>query len=236
MKYIVQHRRGTAAQWAAKDTIIPKVGELVIEIDEENAQHKLKIGDGVHTYAELAYLQAGDIDITQALVKALPRVVTITLEVDKWSEVTCETNPNISYYGQTVALEGITNYSRLDLQPSADMIAEFQDLSLVFVTENKNGVITVCSVGDMPLKSYTMQATIVETTPVAESDKVVGIPVGTPMSGSQLTAAVEEALAAAKESGEFGYVLTDGDKAEIAAMVLADMPQATPYNGEVEVG
>lgn len=93
-------------------------------------------------------------------------------------------------------------------------------------------------------------------------------------------AAVEGALAAAKESGDFDgadgkdgedgytpvkgvdyfdgkdgytpikgvdyfdgrdgadgkdYVLTDGDKAEIAAMVLADMPQAVTYTGEVEV-
>jgi hypothetical protein len=179
-RYIVQHRRGTAAQWAEKNTIIPMAGELVIEIDEENAQHKLKIGDGIHTYAELAYLQAGDEVITQALAKALPRVVTITLDVDQWSEVTCETDPKLGYYGQAITLDGITERSRLDLQPSADMLAEFQDLNLVFVTENKNGAITVYSVGDMPLKTYTMQATIVETELVVESDKVVGIPIGTP--------------------------------------------------------
>jgi hypothetical protein len=179
-KYIVQHRRGTATQWAEKNTIIPKEGELVIEIDEENAQHKLKIGDGIHTYTELAYLQAGDVDITQAIAKALPRVVTVTLDVGKWTEVTCETDPNLGYYGQEVILDGITKHSRLDLQPNADMLAEFQNLSLVFVTENKNGSISVYSVGDMPLKSYTMQATIVETEFIVESDKVIGIPVGTP--------------------------------------------------------
>ena len=66
-KYIVQHRRGTAAQWASKDTIIPMEGELVIEIDEESSLHKLKIGDGIHTYSELAYLQAGDEIVTQVL-------------------------------------------------------------------------------------------------------------------------------------------------------------------------
>lgn len=179
-RYIVQHRRGSAAQWAEKNTIIPMAGELVIEIDEENTQHKLKIGDGIHTYAELAYLQAGDEVITQVLAKALPRVVTVTLDVDQWIEVTCEADPNLGYYGQTTALEGITEHSRLDLQPSADMLAEFQNLNLVFVTENKNGIITVYSVGDMPLKTYIMQATIIETEPVVESDKVVGIPIGTP--------------------------------------------------------
>jgi hypothetical protein len=179
-KYIVQHRRGTAAQWAEKDMIIPMEGELVIEIDEENAQHKLKIGDGIHTYADLAYLQAGDEIITQALAKVLPRVVTVTLDVDQWVEVTSETDPNLGYYKQTVTLDGITARSRLDLQPNVDMLAEFQSLNLVFTTENKNGVITVYSVGDMPLKSYTMQATIVETEVIVESEQVVGIPIGTP--------------------------------------------------------
>lgn len=179
-KYIVQHRRGTASQWASKNTVIPREGELVIEIDEANSLHKLKIGDGIHTYAELAYLKAGDEIVTQVLSQALPRVVTVTLDVNQWSEVTCESDPNLGYYGQTVALDNITEYSRLDLQPDADILAEFQNLNLVFVTENKGGTITVYSVGDMPLKSYTMQATIVETEVIVESDKVIGIPIGTP--------------------------------------------------------
>jgi hypothetical protein len=186
-KYIVQHRRGTATQWAEKNTIIPKEVELVIEIDAENAQHKLKIGDGIHTYAELAYLQAGDEVITQALAKALPRVVTVTLDVEQWFEVTCETDPKLGYYGQIITLDGVTKCSRLDLQPNADMLAEFQNLNLVFVTENQNGIISVYSVGAMPLKSYTMQATIVETELVVESDKVVSLPIGTPTTNADWT-------------------------------------------------
>lgn len=179
-KYIVQHRRGTAEQWAANDTIIPKSGEIVIEIDEENSLHKLKIGDGTHTYAELAYLTAGDDIVTQVLSKALPRVTTITLDVSEWLEVTCETDPNLGYYKQPIYLDGITAHSRLDLQPDADMLAEFQSLNLVFVTENKDGVISVYSVGDMPFKSYTMQATIVETDVVDDKDEIVGMTVGAP--------------------------------------------------------
>ena len=41
-RYIVQHRRGSAAQWASKDTIIPMEGEIVIEIDDENAYEIVK--------------------------------------------------------------------------------------------------------------------------------------------------------------------------------------------------
>lgn len=180
-KYIVQHRRGTAQEWAEND-LIPKVGELVIEIDEVNNLHKLKIGDGEHVYSELAYLKAGDEVVSQVLAKALPRIVTVTLDVDKWTEVTSETDPKLGYYSQTINLDGITAHSRLDLQPSADMLAEFKSLDLVFVTENKSGVITVYSVGDMPTKSYTTQATIIETEVAIDSDTIIGTPIGSPTS------------------------------------------------------
>ena len=125
-KYIVKHRRGTAAQWATKD-IIPQEGELVIEIDEINQLHKLKIGDGVHPYSELNYLQAGDELVTQVLARALPRTITVTLDVNKWTEVTCATDPRFGYYGQNIEIDNITEYSRLDLQPSAvDLFHLFQ--------------------------------------------------------------------------------------------------------------
>jgi hypothetical protein len=183
-KYIVQHRRGTTAQWMSHDTLIPFEGEIVIEIDEENFLHKLKIGDGIHAYSELAYLAVGDEVVTQVLAKAQPRVVTITLDVDKWSEIVCKTDESLCYYGQTVTIDDVTAHSRLDLQPDANMLAEFQTLDLVFVTENKGGGITVYSVGDMPLKSYTMQATIVETNLKVESEAIVGIPIGSPTTKS----------------------------------------------------
>ena len=189
--YITQHRRGTINQWAEKNTIIPLEGEIVIEIDEENHLHKLKIGDGIHTYSELAYLQAGDEIVTQVLRQARDRIITVTLDVDQWTEVTCATDPRLGYYGQVIALDGITKYSRLDLQPDADMLAEFQQLNLVFVTENKDGIITAYSVGDMPLKSYTMQATIVEADIEEVNEKVVGMPVGTPTAKSDWAQADE---------------------------------------------
>jgi hypothetical protein len=188
-RYLIQHRRGNKTQWE-ESNIIPLAGELVIEIDEENNLHKLKIGDGKHTYSELAYLEAGgdvvtqDI-ITEVLSKALPRTITVTLSVDKWKRVTDESDAWLGYYSQVVDIDteayNITNYSRLDLQPSADMLAEFQNLDLVFMTENKKCTITVYSIGDMPLKTYTMQATIVETEVVVEDkEEVIGMTVGTP--------------------------------------------------------
>ena len=43
-RYAIQHRRGTLAQWIDKG-LIPLAGELVVENDEINNLHKLKIGD-----------------------------------------------------------------------------------------------------------------------------------------------------------------------------------------------
>lgn len=167
-KYIVQMRRGTATQWADSD-IKPLAGEIVVEIDETNNLHKLKIGDGEHTYSELAYLQAGDEIVTQVIAEIKPRIVTVDLTLN-WTGADGK-------YSQIIELEGITGHSRLDLQPNVDMLAEFKQLGLAFVTENNSGVITVYSVGNMPLKSYKMQATIVEADCSIE-DPILGIPVG----------------------------------------------------------
>lgn len=172
-KYLVQHRRGTVDDWASNDTLIPEEGEIVIEIDKANSLHRLKIGDGVHAYADLAYLMAGDEIVTQVLAQTRPRVVTVELTTE-WTKVAD------SDYSQTLALENITEHSRLDLQPSADMIAEFKQLGLVFVAENNAGVITIHSIGNIPSKPYTIQATIIETECDGQNTSVIGIPVGAP--------------------------------------------------------
>lgn len=172
-KYLVQHRRGTAKQWSDHGTLIPREGEIVIEIDEVNSLHKLKIGDGVHTYAELAYLKAGDEIVTQVLAEAKPRIVIIEL-AEVWEP------DDDGKYSQIITIDNITNHSRLDLHPDANMLAEFKQLGLVFVTENNGGVITVYSVGNMPSKPYTMQATIVETECEGEDAAVLGVTVGAP--------------------------------------------------------
>ena len=193
-KYITCHRRGTTSEWANKNNIVPLEGEIVIEIDEENHQHKLKIGDGIHTYEELKYLMAGDEVVTQILAEVKPRIITITLDVDKWTEVTCKTDPNLGYYRQTVDIDAITPYSRLDLQPDIDMFSEFTQLKIGFTTQNENSVIAVYSVGNIPTKSYTMQASIVEVDVAQDKEVIVGTPIGSVASqGTQIQFIIWEA-------------------------------------------
>lgn len=220
-KYLVQHRRGTAAQWSEKNTIIPREGEIVIEIDEANSLHKLKIGDGVHTYAELAYLMAGDEIITQVLAQAKPRVVTVEL-TSTW------TQGDDNKYNQILTLDGITEHSRLDLQPTADMLAEFKQLGLVFVTENNGGVITVYSVGNMPLKAYTMQATIIETECDGQNTPVIGIPVGSPATQPDWNQSDENSVGFIKNKPTLGDLATKDKvaKTDLATDVQTSLGKA----------
>jgi chromosome segregation ATPase len=57
MANIVQHRRGTTEEWEAS-LVIPAAGELIIEECSNNSR-KCKIGDGIHTFSDLGYVDVG---------------------------------------------------------------------------------------------------------------------------------------------------------------------------------
>ena len=67
-----------------------------------------------------------------------------------------------SIYSQIVSINGITKYSRVDLDPSAEQVSAFYEKSVAFVTENENGVVTVYAIGQKPQNDYTMQVTVTE--------------------------------------------------------------------------
>lgn len=56
LKFNLQHRRGSADEWDICKSVVPLEGELVVELDEDNVQHNLKIGDGIHAYEDLNYI------------------------------------------------------------------------------------------------------------------------------------------------------------------------------------
>lgn len=156
-KYITCHRRGTAEQWNDNSTIIPLEGEIVIELDEENSLHKLKIGDGIHTYAELAYLSAGGSNVVQPLI----RHAYIELPHSGWIESKDGAN---KYYqsGVTVIGTNIGVNDKVDLQPDAEQLATFHQKDLAFVAENDGGVVTIYCIGQEPTQDYKLQCTVVE--------------------------------------------------------------------------
>lgn len=67
-----------------------------------------------------------------------------------------------SPYSQVVEIEGITEYSQVDLTPSIEQLVIFYEKDLGFVTENEDGVVTVYAIGQKPTNDYLIQVTITE--------------------------------------------------------------------------
>lgn len=68
----LQLKRNTAAGWTADTTTILKAGEIACEVDTG----KIKVGDGVKTWADLPYA-GGDTSAIEARVTALENIAVI---------------------------------------------------------------------------------------------------------------------------------------------------------------
>lgn len=90
-----------------------------------------------------------------AIASAATRATEIILLASAWVG-------DASPYSQVVEIESVTEYSQVDLLPSAEQLAEFQKKDLALVTENEDGVITVFAIGTKPTRNWTIQATISE--------------------------------------------------------------------------
>lgn len=99
------------------------------------------------------------VEVWGALTETTPtttvRVANVNLLAAKWVGTS---NP----YSQVVQIDGITEYSQVDLTPSVNQLVAFYDKDLAFVTENENGVVTVYAIGQKPTNDYTVQVTITE--------------------------------------------------------------------------
>jgi hypothetical protein len=67
-----------------------------------------------------------------------------------------------SPYSQVVAIDGVTERSKIDLNPSIEQLAIFHAKDIAFVAENEDGIVTVYCVGQKPAEDYQMQITITE--------------------------------------------------------------------------
>ncbi len=65
-------------------------------------------------------------------------------------------------YSQVVNVDGVTEYSKVDINPSVEQLVVFYKKDIAFVTENEDGVVTVYCIGQKPTDDYTMQVTITE--------------------------------------------------------------------------
>lgn len=89
------------------------------------------------------------------IASAPTRLVEVFLPASNWVG-------DESPYSQVVTIDKVTEYSKVDLQPSVEQLDVFHDKDIAFSTENEDGVITVYVIGDKPTNDYTIQATITE--------------------------------------------------------------------------
>ena len=69
---------------------------------------------------------------------------------------------NESPYSQVVEINGVTQNSKVDLQPNTEQLSIFYEKDLSFVAANEGGVVTVFCIGQKPMNDYTMQVTVTE--------------------------------------------------------------------------
>lgn len=67
-----------------------------------------------------------------------------------------------NFYSQVVSIDGVTEYSQVDITPDAEQLAAFYEKDLALVAENEDGVVTVYAIGQKPTNDYTIQVTITE--------------------------------------------------------------------------
>ena len=99
---------------------------------------------------------APNIDVRlESLENSVPRVSEITLLASGWVG-------DVSPYSQVIEIEGITEYSQVDLKPSMEQLDIFHDKDIALVTENEDGIVTVYLIGKKPENDYTIQVSITE--------------------------------------------------------------------------
>lgn len=84
-------------------------------------------------------------------------ISTVTLLASAW---TGAANP----YSQIVTINGITSNSMVDLQPTPEQLAIWQDEGLAFTTLNSDGTIYVYVAGGKPTEDITVQVKVQEVT------------------------------------------------------------------------
>lgn len=139
------------------ETILPEE-----EIAAYNALYTYKdhttVSNDAGAWMDLEYVMDAKKYLSSLVVSgggSTARLSSVTLKADAWGGAD-------SLYSQVVTIDGITEYSKVDLLPSVEQLAIFHNKDLAFVTENEGGVLTVFAIGEKPTNDYTMQVSITE--------------------------------------------------------------------------
>jgi hypothetical protein len=182
----IVNKHDTEENWLKATGFTPKQGELIVyDIDSTHSYERIKIGDGSKNVNALPFVdddlktelltQINDVDDKVDAVSVLvgdkkvseqintaiankadaPKLTNVSMLASSWIG---ESNP----WSQVVTINGVTDNSKIDLQPTALQIVELQDNDIALIAENTNGIVTIYALGSKPTKDYTMQALITE--------------------------------------------------------------------------
>lgn len=139
--------------------------DINITDEDQTAIDAMIAAEATRAEAERARVIA-DTERQTALDEAIERVNTlVSLTASKMKEISLLASAwegEESPYSQVVTIDGVTENSKVDLQPSVEQLSIFHDKDLAFVAENEKGVVTVYAIGDKPANDYNIQVTITE--------------------------------------------------------------------------
>ena len=152
-----------------KEHLNPLDGELVVEYEYNPTTGKktprFKLGYDDKKFADLEYISPDSFVLpTHASITIYGSEDVENARQEQWKEDIDE-NGN-TRYKQLVSVDNaiITMNSKVDLQPTPEMLAIFHEKDLTFVAENEDSVVTVYCVGQKPANTYTIPCTITEVT------------------------------------------------------------------------
>lgn len=80
-------------------------------------------------------------------------IVTIQLPASGWVG-------SNSVYSQVVEIKGLTEKSKIDLQPAPEQLVELLTEEIALTAVNDRGIVTVYAFGGAPVSDFVMQATV----------------------------------------------------------------------------
>ena len=139
--------------------------DLNISDEDQNAINNMIAAEAARAAAEDARVKAESERVAtfEKMMEsggsyATTRLTSVTLNASAWI------SEEDLLHSQVVAIDGVTEHSKVDLQPSVEQLAIFHEKDIAFVAENDGGNVTVFAIGDKPTNDYTIQATITEVT------------------------------------------------------------------------
>ena len=160
----VIHKHDIEANWAKAEKFIPKKAEIIVYDPDENYEYpRFKIGDGVTLVNELPFTVEKIVEEILKIIDAShkPRPDSLTLTGgDAWEYV----SNKIYRQDITSQLDGkITEYSKIDLQPTPQQLSIFYEKDVAFTIVNDDGTVYIYAVGTRPEQDYEdIQITIME--------------------------------------------------------------------------